>query len=953
MTKANAAMTGRAVRLALAASAVGQFLAVPNAFAQQPAETDASATELAPMLITGSLIPTTDIVGLTPVDVFSQVEIQKFGAANVTEVVRRMPAAVGAGNFNESRGNGGDGSAQVALRGIPGGTLVLINGRRVAPVAFADSQVDLNMIPIAAIERIEVLKDGASAIYGSDAIAGVVNVILRKEFEGVELSAYYGNTTERDAAKQQYSFTSGTSSDKGSFVIGGNYYKANALFSQDRERSRVDLTSRNQEYLNRVSTSVGNPGRFQVRNDSRGGGRLYNPAAEAGTLVPVTLNRGAVPNASGQYTTTDYHLSDARISNINQSLADPALENYPFDKFPFPTYTPAIRPAERWSIFGNGNYKLIADVLDFFTETSYSHSFSQNQLAPTPISNGSAGFAIPASNYYNPFGTDVGTWAYRSVELGPRVDAIDKDAFRFVAGLRGKIPETTWGYEVAVTYSEEKGNNTESGDINRARLEELAGLSTPDAFNPFGNRANNAALVNQISRTLLTRGQSSLLAVDGRVYGDLFDLPAGAVSLAVGGERREEQGESIPDDNKRSGDLIGFNGAEILKGSRDITAGYGELFIPIFSKENAIPGIYSLNIRGQGRYEDYSDFGDTLNPGAKFGYNPIDENFTVHFSYSESFRAPTYSDLYTLAAENFPEVRDPYSGAFTQIQASDMGNPALRPQEAKNFLVGGEWRVKQVPGLKLALDFFRIERENIPGGSTQYVIDQNARTGGPANAVANPAYDPNAPISDSNRPLIPGANATPGQYAGLIDYDPATGEYVNVQVPTLNLSSDVLQGFDISAGYDWKLGERFGTLRFEIEAQYLTTYEQVQIPGGSAVDRLGDFSADEFGYNSLPRLKGYGSAFWMYKDLELGFFANYTGSYLDDKLVADREVDSYLTFDLQASYQLPYQIKAIVGCLNVTDAPPPLVVAAFADSYDRDLHDLRQRFWYVQVTKRF
>lgn len=952
MTKPHATLTGRALRLVLAASAVGPFLTVPGAIAQSSDGADGSATELAPMLITGSLIPATDIVGLTPVDVFSQVEIQRFGAANVTDVVRRMPAAVGAGNFNESRGNDGDGAAGVALRGISGGTLVLINGRRVAPVAFADSLVDLNMIPVAAIERIEVLKDGASAVYGSDAIAGVVNVILRKDFEGVELNAYYGNTTERDAAKQQYSFTSGAVSDRGSFVVGGSYYHANALYSQDRERSRVNITARDQEYLDRVAVSVGNPGLFLVRNDARGKG-LYEPTAPASTLVPVTLNRGAVPNGTGQYTPADFHLSDAWIWDINQSVADPALENHPFDQFPFSIYTPAIRPAERWSVFGNGNYELIKDVVDFFTETSYAHSYSYNQLAPTPIYDFSAGFAIPASNYYNPFQEDVDVWEYRAVELGPRVDTIEKDAFRFVGGLRGNLPETSWGYEVAVVYANEKGVNTEAGDIDRTRLEELARLSTPEAFNPFGNQANSDAMMSQLRRTLLTRGESSLMAVDARMYGDLFELPAGAVSLAVGGEHREEQGESIPDENKRRGDLIGFNGAEIVEGRRNIDAGYAEAFVPIFGRENAIPGVYALNLRGQGRYEYYSDFGDTLNPGVKVGYNPVDEHFTVHFSYSESFRAPTYVDLNAAAQEGFPEVRDPYTGGFKQIQSRQMGNPALEPQEARNWLVGGEWRIKQVPGLKVALDYFRIDRESIPGGSTQYVIDQNARTGGPANAVPNPAYDPSQPISDTNRPLMAGANPTPGQYSNLIEYDPITGDYVNVDVPTLNLSSDRLEGFDIGISYDWKLGERFGVLRLGLEAQYLLTYEQVQVPGSAVVDRLGDYSADEFGYNSLPRLKGYGSAFWMYKDLEVGFFANYTGGYLDDKLVADREVESYLTFDLQASYTFPYRIKATIGCLNVTDEPPPLVVASFADSYDRDLHDLRQRFWYVQVSKRF
>ncbi|HMO64518.1 MAG TPA: TonB-dependent receptor plug domain-containing protein, partial [Verrucomicrobiota bacterium] len=174
--------TGKnSLRLALAAGAVGQLLGLPAALAQPPA---AEVQDLTPMLITGSLIPTTDVVGLTPVTSITSVDLVRRGVSTPAEVVRRLPAVVG-GNLSESYGNGGDGSSRINLRGIPGGTLVLINGRRVAPVAFADSDVDLNMIPFAAIDRIEVLKDGASAIYGSDAVAGVVNVILKKDFEGV------------------------------------------------------------------------------------------------------------------------------------------------------------------------------------------------------------------------------------------------------------------------------------------------------------------------------------------------------------------------------------------------------------------------------------------------------------------------------------------------------------------------------------------------------------------------------------------------------------------------------------------------------------------------------------------------------------------------------------------------------------------------------------------------
>lgn len=955
-------LAGRALRLALAASAVGQFMAVPTLFAQQEAAKEpagADATELAPMLVTGSMIPTTDIVGLTPVEVFSQVEIQKFGAANVSDVVRRVPAVVGA-QVNEGMGNGGDGSTQINIRGIPGGTLVLINGRRVAPIAFADSAVDLNMIPMAAIERIEVLKDGASAIYGADAVFGVVNVILRKEFEGVDLYGYYGNTTERDAAKQQYSFTSGTSSGRGSFVVGGNYYKANSLYSQDRKRSRVDLSKRDQNYLSNSSSSS-NPGRFRVRNDARGGGQLYDATKAGDAPVFVTINKSAtgtpVYAADGvtligtKYSPADYHLNGdptnpAASLNSPPDAARLAEESYPYDRFPFPLYTPALRAAERYSVFGNGEYQLFEkqDTANIFIETLYSKNRSQNGLAPTPITQSTAGFGLPASNPWNPFGVDIPNWNYRMLELGPRTDTVEKDAFRFVSGLKGQIPESSWAWEVAFVYSQEEGENIEGGDISASGLQAAAASTDyATAFNPFGVSGTPPGAVSQVDQALITLGRSQLISVEANVNGKIFDLPGGAVTLGTGAQHREEEGSSTPDGNKEAGNSVGFNQAYELRGERDVDSVYGEIFVPIFGEDNRLPGLYSLNLRGAGRYEDYSDFGNTTKPAVKLGWQPIDETFTAHVSYSQSFQAPTYTDLY-YRQQSFPEIRNPYTGAFDQMDVFYLGGntqesmgygfPNVEPLEAENILAGGEWRPKQVPGLKLGLDYFRVSRDNVPIQSAEFIINSNFQTGGPG----------------------------VGAYSNLIDYDPVGQTYNRIIAPTINALSDTLDGFDISARYELGLEriglDGFGKLTFEMNWQYLLTYEQTFSFGKR--DRLGDYSPDEVGYESLPRLKGYGSMFWNWKDLEMGFFANYTSAYQDanfllvpDTIPEPREVSDYLTFDIQASYMFPYQIKFTAGCLNVTDEIVPLVVGSFADNYDRSLVDLRQRFWYASLSKRF
>ncbi|HMO65630.1 MAG TPA: TonB-dependent receptor, partial [Verrucomicrobiota bacterium] len=531
------------------------------------------------------------------------------------------------------------------------------------------------------------------------------------------------------------------------------------------------------------------------------------------------------------------------------------------------------------------------------------------------------------------------------VELGPRIDRVEKDAFRIVPGLRGKLPDSeTWSWETAFLYSVERGDNYLLGDVNRTRLRELSTLGTPDAFNPFGFQQSQS-VADEVRRDLYIAGETELWSVDARVGGDVFDLPAGGIGVVVGGGYQEDSGESLPDGNLISGDLIGFLGQDPLIGERSISSVFGEIKIPIFSEEFNVPGAYALNVRLQGRYDYYSDFGDTTNPGVKFGWQPFDEFFQIFGSWSTSFRAPTFFDLYTTAQESFPEVRNPYNGDFAQIETTQRGNPNLEPEEADNWTIGGEWRVKQVPGLKLGLTYFRIERENTPGGSAQFIADQIAAQ------VPNPAPNTYYFTDGSSQSQAPsGAQNS----RGWLKTDASDAQVIEtMNVPRQNLSSDKLDGFDIDASYDWQT-DQFGTFSFAMAWQYLLTYEQEQIPGQGYVDRLGDYSADEFGYESLPRFKGFGSFFWTYDKFSTGFYANYTSSYLDDKLAGvDREVDDYLTFDIQASYEFPYNIKLTLGCPNLTDAAPPLAVASFADRYDRGLNDLRQRFWYVNVGVKF
>jgi outer membrane receptor protein involved in Fe transport len=901
---------------------VSLLMVLPAAWAQ----TGSEPTELEKVVVTGSLIPTAETVTATPVAVVSAVELERRDVRAVEQLAKILPSAVGAGNFGSSRGNGGDGSSSIALRGIPGGTLVLINGRRLAPNSFFDgSTVDLNTIPLAAVERIEILKDGGSAIYGADAVAGVVNFILKKNYNGTELNAYYGNTTDTDVSTQTYSFITGASDEQTSFLIGGSYFKKNSLFSKDRSRSAPDIT----QTSNTSGTS--NPGGFNVPNNLRGDNKLYNPNASPTANVRVRVKDDAVPDAQGRYSKDDYR----PFTNA--------------DRFPFPLYTPAIRPAEMYHFFGNGERQLIGDALKFFTEGSYSHTWTFNQLAPTPFNSAFSPATIPASNFYNPFGIDLTSWAYRLVELGPRTEEIRADTFRIITGLRGEIPDTTIKWETAFLYARDRRAQRLGGDFSFNKVKETIGRTTPDAFNPFGRQSNSQALLDEIGEPLFTLADQELWSVDLTVNGELFDLPAGPVGFAVGGVYHEESLAFEPDYPQRSGDLVGFNQAAPLHGARDVYSAFAEISIPITSPEKEIPGFYSLEITGAGRLDKYSDFGTTWNPKVSVRWQPIDKSLTLRGSYSTSFRAPTFSDLYTLPSEDFPELRnpvvfaDPNRGpndpfAFTQIRTLRSGNPSLKPEEAENFTAGLVYTPSFVKNLTLSWDWFHINQENVPASVDQLILDDNFADGGP--------FDPNA------------------IYANLIVADPNSPEiYQLLRSPTLNLSQRILEGFDVGVRYDIPT-ENVGTFTLAVDFTYFYRFDQENVPGEGLKDRLGDFvdPTQGFGLGTLPRLKGNVSALWAIRGFEFGATAYYIDGFKDDTAAIgySRDVDSIITLDLQASYTIQNSghdwldnTKFTAGCINVMDEEPPRTVAAFADNYDRDTHDLRGRFWYVALNKKF
>lgn len=865
---------------------------------------------------TGSLIPTaSEVETPQPILTVTGADLGHYGTGSMERTIQKLSSAIGGGNFGNSRANGGDGTAGIALRGIDGGTLLLVNGRRMA-------RSDLNAIPAGAIDRIEILKDGGSSTYGADAVAGVVNVILKKDFNGVEINSRYGNTTDKDAGELRWDVILGIANEKTSLLFGGSYLHQNGLMSGDRKRSRPDISDSNN------TSGTSNPGRILST--------LADP--ESALSGSGLVYRGA----PGTY-------------SKDLSLYTPY--NGSTDRFPYSLYTPAVRPAERWSFFGNGEHSLFSENLKLFAEGLYTKSYSYNQLAPTPIDFNQSetptspnGIVIPANNPYNPFGIDIDDASYRAVELGPRIDSSDYDIVRFVGGFKGQVADTTWHWETAVLHGTQDGVHLQGNDVSRAALEAAATSTDPQtAFNPFGNAANSRAVLDAIRLNHYTSDQNSILLLDAKMNGEVYDLPGGPIEVGFGGEHREEQSIHKPDATLTSRDVVGFNSDDPYTGTRRVNGFFYEVKIPILGRDWSLPGAKKLELTHSGRYEDYSDFGSTYNPRIALLYQPVDP-LSLRASFSESFSAPGFDEL-KQNSESYPELINPVRQAgvdagtlieddyppLEQIRTFYKGNPNIKPATANNYTAGWVWTPPFVKELKMEVDWFRLQQKNISSFADQYIIDENYRTGGPA--------DPNA------------------LYAGRIDWDPKNLQYNTLDATALNLSRRVVEGFDLDLTYALKT-QTAGTVSSRTLGSYYYRFEQENIPGEGLRDRLGDFTQPEasFGLGSLPRLKGSTSLFWEYLHFEIGPTLNYVGSYRDsvknDPLdSSNRRIRSWLTLDLQASYRFDTGFlknsRFTVGCLNVTDEAPPLVEGSYADKYDRDTHNLLGRFWYVEFSKKF
>lgn len=1021
-------MQSKFALMAGAASAVllisaGAALAQDATPQSTPAQ-EGEAAQVEDIVVVGSQIRGASTTAALPVTVVTQEEIIATGAVSGDDLLRSIPQMgdvlfSSANNPQTSNAARGDVNS-VNLRSLGvGNTLVLLNGRRIVQHPTSQGTSDTgtvpvlsynsNAIPVSGLERLEVLLDGAAAIYGADAVAGVVNTVLQQDFDGLEMKAQYGGAEGTHRREFTFGMFAGKDFERGNLSGFLDYTNRTAQQASDEPYTASDdrrsLFANVPGYENSTDTD----GRssytawanfqtpFQVRRGTTalttGAGAFHNQPSSFGCTAPVG---GDVCLASG---------------NISYSGAGRELR---YDGARGTTQSPDI---ERLNLFVSGHYDLDNGVTAF-GELGYYTASTQNIQPPTILLNP---LWIPASNYWNPFGpvtfadgtrnpnrlagltnvptagTAVKLVRYRFNDLGAQVVDVDNWQSRFLGGLRGEWSGFDW--ESALLYSEAEATDS-SNAVNLTALQANLALSTPDAYNPFSGGCTNdtsfgdctpssQAAIDAITTDLTRVSKTTLALWDFKLSrADVFALPAGPVGMALGVEaRRETQRDDRDADldgtnvfrDSVSGEISQSNIAAVSSnpdtyGKREVYSAYVEFAVPVVSPEMNIPLVRSLDFQLAGRYEHYSDFGDVAKPKIAMAWDLV-EGVRVRGSYSEGFRAPnleqTNAAQYGRLSTNNDYIRceaDLRLGRITNFNQCSQpasasllvsGNPELQPEESTNQSIGlvlQPWFIPEQFGrFTFTLDRWKIEQEKIVGllgAQSNVVLDYLNILNGTRNDNVN-----RAAVTADDIAFFQGSGITP------------VGQIVSVEDQFINLLPQTVEGLDI--GLQWRLRDTpWGNFRASVNAAHLTKFDRSP---GPLVESL--FAAREAGQinantplpisqtllarNGRPEWRVTGSFTWSQGPWQVGAFTQYNSAVTETGFLSAQgdpwQVDSQITGNLYGQYEFGDNAgfasgtTVRLGARNITDEQPPLTSSGYLGA----LYNPYGRYWYANISKTF
>ncbi len=908
-------------------------LALPT-FGQE-AEEDEEDPEAKRVTVTGSRIKRLDVETPNPVVVITREDFEATGFSTVGDALRALPYNTGQSLVAEDSGTSfTPGVSSINLRGLGNNnTLVLINDRRSAPFGASgfngfQTVFDFNSVPASAIDSIEILKDGASAIYGSDAVAGVINIKLRKDFEGMNASVSIGNTEDTDSTEKSLFFMMGTSTAKTQITTTFDYVQRNGIQTSDLTwaANRIDLREDKSSggFFNPFPAGHPNEGRFDIdwrssrsfparftlpvdANGLAAGTTvtfpgISNDPQDVGTIIPITRNNPDAQGNSPGY----YNYAGAQEGN--------ATNLFPNNEF--------------WGFYTSASHEMY-DWLTLNAELSFRRANIFNNSAPAPLTsqdeNGDAaggGIQIPADNPFNPLDVPITQFAWRMHSSGPRINDITADYPRVVLELAGDIG-FTWSWTAGLMWAQSSYTNRNPGVVFDDKLQEALNGVVLDGrlmyANPFGYEDRLVTDFYTGENPNTTRWD--VITYDFQASGELFDMPAGPAGLAVGIEYRDEEFEDIRTLNNETGNLVGgsegfgFSGAD-----RKVFGAFAEINLPIHRM---------LELQAAARFEDYSDFGNTTKPKVAGKFRPFDW-LLVRASWGQSFKAPDLPFLYSPGSVSFTSspVIDPKrpNDTATQLKTVGAGNPDLGPEETDVYYAGIQWEPGDelfnglFEGLTLGVDYFQFFQENL--------ITR---------------VDPETVLANEDTPNYPGGSVQRNELQPG-DVDPVTGEpytvgtLFSVTNSWFNAPEFKYEGLDYAATYVWDT-ENWGNFRVQAVATQLFTFS-----GQDAT------SVDQVGLYNVPEWRGSGTFAWTRGDWAASVFTNYVSGYEDDFGQFLPDVESYWRTNLQVAYRGFYDTTITLGVRNGFDQDPPVDYSQ-AGSYAVGVHNPEPRFWYLRMSR--
>jgi iron complex outermembrane receptor protein len=920
----------RSVRRALvtgvvAAAGVGS---IPR-HAQAQEQQDAAQS----VTVTGTRIQRQDYEAASPLATVSSEAIRATGALNTEAVLNSLPQVVP--GLSAASNNPSDGTATVDLRGLgPIRTLVLVNGKRLNPSA-SDGKVDLNNVPTRLIERVEVTTGGASAVYGSDALAGVVNFIIKDDFNGMDIGTQLGQSAESDGADRQIdllvggNFADGT----GNLTAFASWYKRDAILQGDRDYTRVDFAG---------GSATGVAGRFD--------NAPANP-------FDVVDSYSFAPDGSIR-----------PFVNTMPEDGDPNGDRYNFAPVNY-----LLTPAERFNIGAFGHYDF-SDNHQVYSDLMYVDSKNAAQLAPTPAT----GILVDANSpLLSPSaqlllaGRDVDPSApaifrRRMLELGPRLQQNSSKLQQVNFGFRGNVGIKDLRYDAYYSYGRTEFTNRTTNDVSRSRLTAGVNNCPPDYIrfvptcvpvDPFGvgNISQGAADFVRLNFTDVRAFERQLASAS--VNGNLFRMPAGVAGFAVGLEWREDASDFTPDESKRSGDILGFNAAQPISGKFDVKEIFGEAIVPLLA---GAPAAKALSLELGMRLSEYSTVGNISTYKAGVNWQVVD-SLRVRGMYQAATRAPSVFELFQAGDQAFPLYAEPCAGltqssdpqlyAFcqqtgitapetfiqnnSQIEAFFFGNPALEEEDSDTITLGFVAQPSFAEGLVFSVDYWDITVD-------KYI---NSLLGG-AQGVIDACFD----SLDLNGPQCQSE-----QLGEPVIYRDDSGE-LKVNVPLVNASELETSGVDLQVDYaipmSWAgLGDDS-----RLDMNLLVTYLNDYVLDG--IDYAGTIGA----YNisgAFPELKANLRLSYGIGPVDVALNTRYLDAMDNQGNIPAFQDGGYVGagsivyMDVSARWQATRAVELSAGVLNLGDRRPPVIQNAIDQNGDPSTYDMVGRFWFGGIRVKF